>query len=138
MNGDPYDIYLRDISGKDEHDYMVATNGNMGGLCDLFLEQRVTLVNVAGLIWCVRRKFEKKLTPLDVLRDVSMATLETMEMHDPEDDEDVLESLPADDPTRKLAELRAGKLQDAPVSEGMPGFGAGTPPHGPDSAPSTD
>jgi hypothetical protein len=137
MDDNPFEIYMRDISGKDEYDFLLATQGQMGGLCDMFLEQKVTLVNIAGLIWVVRRKYEKKLTVMDVLRTVSMATLETMDMHDPDDDEEALESLPADDPNRKLAQIRKGQVAQADASEGMPGFADGTPPYGHDSAPST-
>lgn len=139
-NGNPYDIFLRDITGKDEYDFLMATQSNMGGLCDMFLESKVTLVNVAGLIWSQRRRFEKKLTVMDVLRDVSMATLETMEMHDPEDEDDALADLPADDPQRKLAEMRAGtnaRLDQGDPAEGLPGFAGGSGTSGPDSGPST-
>lgn len=138
--GTPYDIYLRDITGRDEFDFMTMTQGQMGGLCDLFLEQKVTLVGVAGLIWCARRKFEKKLTVMDVLKMVNMETIESMELHDPEEEGDAaLESLPADDPNRKLAEMRAAADQSVghESGEGLPGFGGGSGPSGPDSEPST-
>lgn len=116
--GRPFDIYLRDITGKDEYDFLQMTQGTAGGLCDLFLEGKVTLVGLAGLIWCARRKFEKKLTVMDVMKTVNMMTLETMELHDPEEEE-----------------------EDAPAADdaGTPlGFDAGSEPSALSSEPSTD
>jgi hypothetical protein len=136
-----FEIFLRDVSGKDEFDFQIQTQGHVGGLCDLFLKGEPSLVNVAGLIWSQRRKHEKKLTVMEVLRSVSMATIETMVMHDPEEDEeDALESLPADDPQRKLAEMRAAADQSVPheSGEGLPGFGERSGRSGPSSEPSTD
>lgn len=115
--GRPFDIYLRDITGKDEYDFLQMTQGSAGGLCDLFLEGKVTLVGLAGLIWCARRKFEKKLTVMDVLKTVNMMTLETMELHDPEEEDD--DAPPADDAATPL------------------GFDAGSEPSVPSSEPST-
>jgi hypothetical protein len=87
--GNPYDIYFKDISGKDEWDFAQQQTGDSKvGLCDIFLEGRMTLIGIAGLIWCARRRYEKKLTIQDVLRSVNMATIETMELHDPEDEDE--------------------------------------------------
>lgn len=140
-HGDPYDIYLRDVSAKDEADFLMLTEGKMGGLCDLFLEQRMTLVGIAGLIWSQRRHFEKKLTLLEVMKTVSLATLDAMELHDPREEDDPLDGLPADDPQRRLAEMRAGanaSMDEFDPSEGLPGFGESTVPSGHGSGPSTD
>lgn len=140
-NGDPYDIFLRDISAKDEADYITMTQGQFGGLCDLFLKGEMTLVGISGLIWSQRRKYEKKLTVADVMKTVSMATIETLEMHDPEDEGDVVSELPSDDPQRKLAEMRATanrQLDEHDPSEGLPGFDGPTGGSGPGSGPPTD
>jgi hypothetical protein len=123
-NGNPYDIYLKDISGKDEFDFMQMMAGtgmaNPPGLCDIFLEGRTTLVGISGLIWAQRRRYEKKLTPLDVMKTVNMATIETMELHDPEDEDEDEES-PSDDW----------------VAQGPPGFDGASGGPSPDSEPST-
>jgi hypothetical protein len=134
--GNPFHIHLRDISGKDEFDYfqMMASTGvaNPPGLCDIFLEGKVTLTNIAGLIWAYRRKNgERKLSIADVLKTVNMMTLEDMELHDP--DEEGLDALPADDPNRQLAELRAKQA----VEGGEAGFGDGSPRSSPGSEPAT-
>lgn len=135
-DGTPFDIFLRDISGKDEWDYlqMMASTGmtNPPGLCDIFLEGKVTLTNIAGLIWSQRRKHERKLTVMDVLKTVNMTTIETMELHDPAEEEDALESLPQDDPQRQLAEIAKRKAEDAE------GFGDGSGVTAPVSGPSTE
>lgn len=128
-----FEIYLRDVSGKDEFDFQLQTQGQVGGLCDLFLKGEPSLVNVAGLIWSQRRKFEKKLTVMEVLRTVSMATVETIVMHDPNDDEEEsMDSLPADDPNRQLAEMRARADESIghETGEGLPGFDGGSGPSG--------
>lgn len=135
-DGTPFNIHLRDISGKDEFDYfqMMASTGvaNPPGLCDIFLEGKVTLTNIAGLVWAHRRKNgERKLTIADVLKTINMMTLETMELHDP--DEEGLEALPDDDPDRQLAEMRARQA----LTGGEPGFDGGSPRSSPGSVPVT-
>jgi hypothetical protein len=137
----PFHIYLRDISGKDEFDYfqMMASTGvaNPPGLCDIFLEGKVTLTNIAGLIWAHRRKNgERKLTIADVLKTVNFMTLENMELHDPE--EEGLDALPEDDPQRQLAEMRANEqaVKEA-VKGGEAGFDGGSPRSSPGSEPAT-
>lgn len=115
-DGNPYDIYLKDISGKDEWDFMQMVDDRVG-LCDLFLSGKVTLVGIAGLIWTARRRYEKKLTVLDVVKTVNMACIETMELHDPDDEDD--EATPPD-PTG-----------------GQPVSAERSAPPSPDSAPST-
>ena len=98
---------------------------------------KVTLTGIAGLIWSQRRKFEKRLTVRDVMKLVSMATLETMELHDPEDEgETAIEDMTPDDPRRKLAEMARGRRSD--TEQGLPGFGEPTSSSGHDSGPSTD
>lgn len=135
-DGNQFHIYLRDISGKDEFDYyqMMASTGvaTPPGLCDIFLEGKVTLTNIAGLIWAYRRKNgERKLTIAEVLATVNMMTLETMELHDPA--EDGADGLPSDDPDRQIAEMRASQS----VEEGETGFGGGSPRSSPGSEPAT-
>lgn len=132
--GNPYDIFMRDISGKDEFDFMQQMNGVPVGLCDIFLKGEVTLVCVAGLIWSQRRRYERKLTVHDVMKTVSMETVETMELHNPEEDAEVLSELAPDDPQRKLAEMRAVRADPA---QGLPGFDGRTETSGPASEPAT-
>jgi hypothetical protein len=126
-NGDLYEIYMSDISGKDEFEYLQLTQGIAGGLCDLFFKGEPSLVGIAGLIWAKRRKYEKKLTPQDVLETVNMASIETLELDDGTDDDEQ----PSDDPMRKLEEIRQ---LDPP---GPTSFDGASGPSSPNSVPST-
>lgn len=126
-DGNVYEIHMRDISARDEHEYLAMTNGTVGGLCDLFFEAKVSLTNIAGLIWAYRRKNgEKKLALQDVEKTVNMATIETLELHDPADED---EDPAPDDPQAKLAKIRAEKGQE--------GFGDRSETSVPSSEPST-
>jgi hypothetical protein len=130
-DGNPYDIYLRDISGKDEYEF-TQMMPNAGGLCDLFFEGRVSLVNIAGLIWAFRRKNgERNLKIPDVLKTVNLMSIETMELHDPDDEDDDASPAP-DDPHAKLAKIEAER------AAGLAGFGGGSDPSDPGSGPSTE
>lgn len=135
-DGNPYDIHMRDISGKDEFDFLQAMTSvgmsNPPGLTDLFLKGEVTLVGIAGLIWAVRRRFERKLNLLDVLKTVNMATIETMDLHDPAEDENE-DGSGSDDPDAQLAKIR---MQREAESTPM-GFDDGSPRSSPDYEPST-
>lgn len=102
-DGNGYTIYMRDISAKDENDFANLTQGTVG-LCDLFLEGKVSLQALAGLIWAYRRKNgEKKLQLGDVMEKVNMACIETMDLDDgtPEEDDD--------SPENRLRQMREGR-----------------------------
>lgn len=116
--GDTYEILMSDISAKDEFEFMQMTQGAAGGLCDLFLKGEITLVGIAGLIWSQRRKFEKRLTVMDVLDTVNMATIETLELDDGEDDDEEPERRP-------------------PVRSATPNSDGSSGPSSPNSVPST-
>lgn len=120
-----YQIYFKDVSGKDEWDFLMQTQHNAGGLCDMFLEGKVTLIGIAGLIWSQRRKFEKKLTLQEVLKTVSMATIETLEMFDPDEAEEAEEARTQ----TETVDMQSGQA--------LPGFGGNSDRSSPDSAPST-
>lgn len=129
-NGLPYEIFMRDISGKDEYDFFQMMGGTGVGLTDIFLEGKVTLVGIAGLIWSQRRKQEKKLAIVDVLRTVNMACIETMELHDPDDPDEAERD--SSEPEHRLAELERERAR-----EGLPGFGEPIGANGPGSVPAT-
>jgi len=131
-DGNPYDIFMRDISGKDEFDFMQQMNGVPVGLCDIFLKGEPSLICVAGLIWSQRRKYERKLTVMDVLKTVSMESIESMDLHDPEEEAEAEATLAADDPHRGVIEA-----QVVDPSEGLPGFDGRTGGSGPVSEPAT-
>lgn len=121
--GNLFEIRMSDISARDEFEYIQVTEGKVGGLCDIFLENKVTLTGIAGLIWAYRRKWEKKLNFGDVLKTINMSTIETLELDDGEDE------LPSDDPQRKLEEIASA---NPPNSDGESGTSS------PVYAPSTD
>lgn len=114
-DGNLYEIFMSDISGRDEFDFMQLTNGIAGGLCDMFLEGKVTLVGIAGLIWAKRRKYEKKLTVQDVMETVSMASIETIELDDGKDSE-----ASDDDPVKRLEEARRNSPPGSAGRQSLP------------------
>ncbi len=100
--GNPYDIYLNDISGKDEADFLqqIQSMGIQGvGLCDLFFKGEPSLVTIAGMVWSQRRRWEKKLLLSDVLKTINMGCIESLELHDPDDEDEVDDAV---DPTMAL------------------------------------
>jgi hypothetical protein len=125
-DGNGYRISMRDISGKDEYEFSQMIQGNVG-LCDLFFEGKPSLVNISGLIWAYRRKNgESKLTVAEVMKTVNLATIETLELHDPAEEDDEPES---DDAQAKLAKIREEKSRA--------GFGESSAGSAPSSEPST-
>lgn len=113
--GNPFDIYLSDISGKDEADFLqqMQSMGVQGiGLCDLFFKGEPSLVGIAGLVWAQRRRWEKKLLLSDVLTSINMACIESLELHDPDEEDD--ES--GVDPTRVQPVSSVNSDRSDPVS----------------------
>lgn len=84
VDGNPYVFSMSDISALDELDYSKATGRT-------FMEEMSTgnfsSVTVAGFIWCLRRKYEKNLPFAEVLGEVKISDMETLEIDDGTDDE---------------------------------------------------
>lgn len=131
-NGHGYEIFMRDISAKDEYDFFQMMGGSGVGLTDLFLKGEVSLVGITGLIWSQRRKTDKKLTVVDVMRTVNMACVETMELHDPDDPDEA--DRDSSEPEARLAQMERAQ---AASREGLPGFGEPSGANGPGSVPAT-
>src|SRR5215207_2308713 len=89
VRGEPFEIKASDISAKDEHDFNRMTDSGNGGmfLTDLF-QGRVSLVHIAGLVWVMRRKYDKKLSLQDVEATVNLQCLNTLELDDGKSDDE--------------------------------------------------
>jgi hypothetical protein len=108
--GNPYEISLSDISALDEMDYYKATGQTF---MDVF-SGKVSAFAIAGLVWVYRRRWEKKLTFEEVMKEFKLSDLESLQLGDDEDEDTsaVVES------NGKNPE-RSGELS-APTSQGSP------------------
>jgi hypothetical protein len=108
--GNPYEISLSDISALDEMDYYKATGQTF---MDVF-SGKVSAFAIAGLVWVYRRRWEKKLTFEEVMKEFKLSDLESLQLGDDEDEDTsaVVES------NGKNPE-RSGELS-VPTSQGSP------------------
>lgn len=84
VDGNPYEFSMGDISALDELDYQKATGRTfMGDMA----HEGFSSVTIAGFVWCLRRRYEKKLTFDEVLREVKMSDLETLQIGDDDEPE---------------------------------------------------
>jgi hypothetical protein len=118
IDGNPYEWTMADISALDERDYSMA-NGTGRTFMEEMASGNFSSVTIAGFVWCIRRRYEKKLTFEEVLREVKISDMETLEIDDgSEVDEEVQE--PAYN--GKDPELSGGSSapasQDSPQSTG--------------------
>lgn len=88
VDGNPYEFSMGDISALDELDYQRETGKT-------FMEEmatgRMSSVTVAGFVWCLRRRYEKRLTFQEVLGEVKMSDMETLQIGDDDDEVEVPE-----------------------------------------------
>jgi hypothetical protein len=112
IDGNPYVFSMADISALDERDYSMA-NGTGRTFMEEMASGNFSSVTVAGFVWCLRRRYEKKLTFEEVLREVKISDMETLQVGD-DDEEEVSE--PAYD--GKDPELSGGS--SAPASLDSP------------------
>jgi hypothetical protein len=92
IDGNPYEFSMADISALDERDYSMA-NGTGRTFMEEMASGNFSSVTIAGFVWCIRRRYEKKLTFEEVLREVKISDMETLEIDDgSEVDEAVQES----------------------------------------------
>jgi hypothetical protein len=109
--GNPYEISLSDISALDEMDYYQATGQTF---MDVFTG-KISAFAIAGLVWVYRRRWEKKLTFQEVLKEFKLSDLESLSMGD---DEEEQEEPPAASFNGKNPEP-SGELS-VPTSQGSP------------------
>jgi hypothetical protein len=116
IDGNPYEFSMADISALDERDYSMAN-----GTGRTFMEEMATgnfsSVTIAGFVWCLRRKYEKRLTFEEVLREVKISDMETLDIDDGSETEAEVE---VQEPAYngKDPELSGGS--SAPASLGSP------------------
>ncbi len=110
--GNPYEIALSDISALDEMDYFKATGQTF---MDVF-SGKVSAFAIAGIVWVYRRRFEKRLTFEEVMKEFKLSDLETLQLGDDNDDEDVP---PVDASANGKNPERSGELS-VPTSQGSP------------------
>jgi hypothetical protein len=113
VDGAPYVFSMADISALDERDYSM-NNGTGRTFMEEMSSGNFSSVTVAGFIWCLRRRYEKRLTFEEVLGEVKISDMESLQVGD--DDEDVEVSEPAYD--GKDPELSGGS--SAPASLDSP------------------
>jgi len=109
--GNPYEISLSDISALDEMDYYQATGQTF---MDVFTG-KMSAFAIAGLVWVYRRRWEKKLTFQEVLKEFKLSDLQSLSMGDEEEE---AEEPPVASFNGKNPE-RSGELS-APTSQGSP------------------
>jgi len=109
VGGNPYEIGMLDLSGKDAMDFRRITAQLLGNegltLSDLFLRGAVDLEHVGGVVWVYRRRWEKDLTYMDVLEEIDMTCLEGITVDDGKEDED-------ESPAPYSIDVGAGALAD--------------------------
>jgi hypothetical protein len=81
IDGNPYVFSMADISALDERDYSMA-NGTGRTFMEEMASGNFSSVTIAGFVWCIRRRYEKKLTFEEVLREVKISDMETLEIDD--------------------------------------------------------
>jgi hypothetical protein len=81
IDGNPYVFSMADISALDERDYSMA-NGTGRTFMEEMASGNFSSVTIAGFIWCIRRRYEKRLTFDEVLREVKISDMETLEIDD--------------------------------------------------------
>jgi len=109
--GNPYEISLSDISALDEMDYYKATGQTF---MDVF-SGKVSAFAIAGIVWVYRRRWEKKLTFEEVMKEFKLSDLESLQLGDDEDEDAPAAAVESNGKNPE----RSGELS-APTSQGSP------------------
>jgi hypothetical protein len=89
VKGNPYEFSMGDISALDELDYQKATGRTF---MSEMAAGEISSVTVAGFVWCLRRRYEKQLPFNNVLAEVTMGDMETLEVLGDDEDDDIEEA----------------------------------------------